>query len=162
MKKKIFIGLLVASLFVPTVPVYACTPKLNPPHIEIPEIKVDISDELKEAFENAAKNFIEKNKLEVPEIESAMYLNMDFKWYKYSCVTVKWNTVENATRYKVRITKQNGEQKEFETDYNAFIISNYSDDFLNENMEGAVVQVKALGENGVFSLWTVETELNSL
>lgn len=37
------------------VPVFACTPKLNPPSVKIPDINFEPDDALKEAINNAAK-----------------------------------------------------------------------------------------------------------
>ena len=42
------------------VPVSACTPPLKPPSVEIPDITFQPDDALKEAFDNAAKNWIKK------------------------------------------------------------------------------------------------------
>ena len=36
-------------------PVFACTPKLNPPSVKIPDINFEPDDALKEAINNAAK-----------------------------------------------------------------------------------------------------------
>ena len=41
-------------------PVFACTPKLNPPSVHIPEITVKFDEKMEKAFEEAAKKFIEK------------------------------------------------------------------------------------------------------
>ena len=43
-------------------PVFACTPKLNPPSVHIPEITVKFDEKMEKAFEEAAKKFIEKNR----------------------------------------------------------------------------------------------------
>ena len=45
-------------------PVFACTPKLNPPSVHIPEITVKFDEKMEKAFEEAAKKFIEKEKKE--------------------------------------------------------------------------------------------------
>ena len=55
------------------VPVFACTPKLNPPSVKIPDINFEPDDALKEAINNAAKNWIEKCILDTPTVEYASY-----------------------------------------------------------------------------------------
>ena len=55
------------------VPVSACTPPLKPPSVEIPDITFQPDDALKEAINNAAKNWIEKCILATPTVEYASY-----------------------------------------------------------------------------------------
>lgn len=136
------------------VPTMACTPPLNPPKIDIPEITVKIDDKLQSAIDAAAKKFIEKNALEKPTIQSASYFRKTLRYGTYSCLNVRWDEVENATSYEVKVTKSDGTEKVFSTSYSSFIASNYSDDFLSSGMDDAVIKVKAYGENETFSLWS--------
>lgn len=87
------------------VPVSACTPPLKPPSVEIPDITFQPDDALKEAINNATKNWIEKCILATPTVDYASYYKSTSRYFKYSYVTVKWSEVENATSYKVRVTK---------------------------------------------------------
>lgn len=141
-------------------PVLACTPRLNPPSVKIPEITVKIDDQLENAFSEAAKKFIEKNILEKPTIQSAPYFGKNFKYGTYSCLNVRWNKVENATSYEVKVIKSDGTEKAFSTSYPALIMSNYSDDFVSSGMDDAVVKVKAYGEDETFSLWSDEVTVS--
>ena len=87
------------------VPVSACTPPLKPPSVEIPDITFQPDDALKEAISNAAKNWIEKCILGTPTVEYASYYKSQSRYFSYTYAAVKWSEVENATYYKVRITK---------------------------------------------------------
>lgn len=98
-------------------PVFACTPKLNPPSVHIPEITVKFDEKMEKAFEEAAKKFIEKNVLEKPTIQSASYFCKTLRYGTYSCLNVRWDEVENATSYEVKVTKSDGTEKVFSTSY---------------------------------------------
>lgn len=136
------------------VPVFACTPKLNPPSVEIPDINFQPDGALKDAIDNAVKNWIEKCILGTPTVEYASYYKSALRYFNYSYVAVKWSEVENATSYKVRITKTDGTWKEYDTTYTAFYSTNYTDDFIADGMDGATVEVRAYGDNDTFGWWS--------
>lgn len=138
------------------VPVSACTPPLKPPSVEIPDINFEPDDALKEAISNAAKNWVEKCILGTPALDYASYYKSASRYFNYAYVVVKWTEVENATSYKVRITKADGTWKEYDTTYTAFYSTNYTDDFIEDGMDGATVKVKAYGDEDKFSLWSEE------
>lgn len=136
------------------VPALACTPPLNPPHVEIPEIEVKIDDKLQDAIDAAAKKFLEKNVLEKPSVKYTSYIKRTSRYGTYGCLSVQWDKVENATHYEVMVTKTDGMKKTYTTSYNAFVRANYYDEFLKDGLENATVRVKAYGENETFSLWS--------
>ena len=138
------------------VPVSACTPPLKPPSVEIPDINFEPDDALKEAISNAAKNWVEKCILGTPALDYASYYKSASRYFNYAYVVVKWTEVENATSYKVRITKADETWKEYDTTYTAFYSTNYTDDFIEDGMDGATVKVKAYGDEDKFSLWSEE------
>ena len=111
---------------------------------------------LKEAISNAAKNWILKCILGTPTVEYASYYKSTSRYFNYSYVAVKWSEVENATSYKVRVTKTDGSYKEYDTTYAAFYSTNYTDDFIADGMDGAIVSVKAYGYNDTFGCWSEE------
>lgn len=140
------------------VPVSACTPPLKPPSVEIPDITFQPDDTLKEAISNAAKNWILKCILATPTVEASYYKSQS-RYFSYTYAAVKWSEVENATSYKVRITKTDGTWKEYDTTYTAFYSTNYTDDFITNGMDGATVSVKAYGNNDTFSCWSDDTNI---
>lgn len=153
--RKLLATVLTATLtFACAMPVKACTPPLNPPKIEIPEITVKIDDKLQEAMDAAAKKFIEKNVLEKPVVKYASYIKRTSRYGTYGCLSVQWDKVDNATHYEVMVTKTDGTKKTYTTSYNALVRANYADEFLDDGMDGATVRVKAYGENETFSLWS--------
>ena len=141
------------------VPVSACTPPLNPPSIEIPDINFEPDGALKDAIDNAVKNWLEKCILGTPTVKYATYFKSTSRYFNYSHVAVKWSEVENATSYKVRITKADGTWKEYDTTYTAFYRTNYTDDFITDGMDGATVSVKAYGDNDTFGYWSDDTNI---
>jgi hypothetical protein len=136
------------------VPVSACTPPLKPPSVKIPDINFEPDDALKEAINNAVKNWLEKCILDTPVVEYASYYKSASRYFNYSHVAVKWTKVENTSYYKVRITKADGTWKEYDTTYTAFYSTNYTDDFIADGMDGATVEVRAYGDNDTFGWWS--------
>ena len=135
------------------VPVSACTPPLKPPSVEIPDINFEPDDALKEAINNAAKTWAEKCILSTPTVEYASYYKSTSRYFGYSYTAVKWSEVENATYYKVRITKAD------DTTYTASCSTNLTDDFIDSGMDGSTVRVRAYGDNDTFGWWSGDTNI---
>ena len=155
MRKKLLAVVLVAALtFTCAMPVKACTPPLNPPKIDIPEITVKIDDKLQSAIDEAAKKFWEKNVLEKPVVKYASYIKRTSRYGTYGCLSIRWDAVENATSYEIMVTKADGNKKTYTTTYNGLIRANYCDKFLEEGLEEATIKVKAYGKDETFSLWS--------
>lgn len=153
--RKLLATVLLATLTLTcAVPTMACTPPLNPPKIDIPEITVKIDDKLQDAIDAAAKKFLEKNVLEKPVVKYASYIKRTSRYGTYGCLSVQWDRVDNAISYEVEVTKSDGTQKTYKTSYAVLVKSNYADEFLDDGMDGATVRVKAYGENETFSLWS--------
>lgn len=153
--KKLLATVLLATLTLAyAVPTMACTPPLNPPKVEIPEITVKIDDKLQSAIDEAAKKFLEKNVLEKPSVKYASYIKRTSRYGTYGCLSVQWEEVDNATSYEVMVTKTDGAKKTYTTSYNTLVRANYFDEFLKDGLENATVRVKAYGEDETFSLWS--------
>lgn len=153
--KKLLATVLTATLTLTcAVPTMACTPPLNPPKIDIPEITVKIDDKLQSAIDAAAKKFWEKNVLEKPVVKYASYIKRTSRYGTYGCLSVRWDAVENATSYEIMVTKADGNKKTYTTTYNGLIRANYCDKFLEEGLEEATIKVKAYGKDETFSLWS--------
>lgn len=158
--KKLVSALVVTMMIAgSTIPAYACTPPLNPPSVKIPDINFQPGGALEDAINNAVKNWLEKCVLATPVVDYASYYKSASRYFNYSHVAVKWTKVENATSYKVRITKADGTYKEFDTTYTSFYATNYTDEFFADGMDDATVMVRAYGENETFSLWSKTTTI---
>lgn len=79
------------------VPVSACTPPLNPPSIEIPDINFQPDGALKDAIDNAVKNWLEKCILGTPTVKYASYCKSASRYFNYSHVAVKWSKLMAIT-----------------------------------------------------------------
>ena len=102
--RKLLATVLLATLTLTcAVPTMACTPPLNPPKIDIPEITVKIDDKLQSAIDAAAKKFWEKNVLEKPSVKYTSYIKRTSRYGTYGCLSVQWDKVDNATHYEVRL-----------------------------------------------------------
>ena len=92
-------------------------------------------------------------------MEYASYYKSTSRYFSYSYTAVKWSEVENATYYKVRITKADGTWKEYDMTYTIFYSTNYTDDFIANGMDGATVRVRAYGDNDTFGCWSDDTNI---
>lgn len=159
--RKLLATVLLATLTLTcAVPTMACTPPLDPPHVEIPEITVKIDDKLQDAIDAAAKKFLEKNVLEKPSVKYTSYIKRTSRYGTYGCLSVQWDKADNATHYEVIVTKTDGTKKTYKTSYAVLVKSNYADEFLKDGLENATVRVKAYGENETFSLWSDEVNVD--
>lgn len=145
-----------------TTPTFACTPKLNPPSVKIPDIKIIDDETISNAAKEAAKKWVENNVLKVPNITNAYYMHKETRCWSYGFVYVKWSPIENATRYDIKITKSDGTKKVYTTTCNMFCMSNWLDDFVTNGMDGVTVKVKAYGDNDKFSLWSEEYTITNI
>lgn len=160
MKRTIIVMTCVIALGVfNVVPVFACTPKLNPPSVEIPDINFQPDGALKDAIDNAVKNWLEKCILDTPVVEYASYYKSASRYWSYGILNIKWDPIEDATSYEVCITKEDGAEKVFATTYNSLFVSDRFDDFVANGMDGATVKVKAYGDGDKFSLWSDEVTI---
>ena len=158
--KKLVSTLIVTMMIVgSTVPAYACTPPLNPPSVKIPDINFQPDGALEDAISNAVKNWFKKCILEKPTVNYATYFKSASRYFNYAVFSANWNKVENATFYKVRITKADGTWKEYDTTHTVFYSTNYTDDFIADRMDGATVSVKAYGDNDTFGYWSDDTNI---
>lgn len=156
MKRTIAMTCVIAMAGFNAVPVSACTPPLNPPSIEIPDINFQPDGALKDAIDNYVKNWLEKCILGTPTIKYATYFKSTSRYWSYGILNVKWDPIEGATSYEVCITKEDGAEKAFTTTYNSLFVSDRFDDFVANGMDGATVKVKAYGDGDKFSLWSDE------
>lgn len=154
-KKRRILALVLTLLFACSMTTRAgFTPRYDVDMPEIPDIHVELSDELKEAVNQAAQKQIEKMILDKPEIwhaECRTHTN-------YSFCTITWCKVEGATSYKVEITKPDGTKKTYDTSGNWLAVHSYRDDFISK-MEGATARVRAYGEDETYSPWSEPVEI---
>lgn len=136
------------------------TPRYDVDMPDIPDIEVTLSDEMKEAVNQAVQKQIEKMVLEQPVITSASYWQSTQR-YEYAIATIAWDKVEDATSYKIEITKADGTSKTYESQYNILSACNYNDEFVLPDLDGATVRVRAYGEDKTYSMWSDTVEINS-
>ena len=150
-KKHTVIALIMALVMACSMVVQAgFTPRYDVDMPEIPEIHVELSDELKEAVNNAVQKQIEKMILDKPVIWHAECRTHD----KYTFCIITWGKVENATSYKVEINNNDGTSNTYETTYNILSINSYKDDFVKSITNESTIRIKAYGDNDTFSLWS--------
>ena len=127
------------------------TPRYDVDMPDIPEVKVELSDATKEAIGQAAKQQLEKMVLEQPVITSASYWQST---QRYAIATIAWDKVEDATSYKIEITKADGTSKTYESQYNILSACSYNDEFVLPDLNEATVRVRAYGEDKTCSMWS--------
>ena len=126
------------------------TPRYEVDMPEVPDIKVELSDEMKEAVNNAVQKQIEKMILDKPTVWCAECRTHD----KYTFCIITWGKVEGATSYKVEINNNDGTSNTYETTYNILSVNSYKDDFVKSITNESTIRIKAYGDNDTFSLWS--------
>ena len=126
------------------------TPRYDVDMPEIPDIKVELSDEVKEAVNNVVQKQIEKMILDKPVVWHAECRTHD----KYTFCIITWGKVEGATSYKVEINNNDGTSNTYETTYNILSVNSYKDDFVKSITNESTIRIKAYGDNDTFSLWS--------
>lgn len=140
---------------------FAYTPKYKAPDIpKVPDIEVELSDDMKDAVNKAVQKQLEKMILDRPEVAVASYWKKETSRGVYSVLTVGWNEVEGATSYKVRITKEDGSSKTYESKYNILTKYGSIDEFISDGMDEAIVEVRAYGEDETYSMWSDSKAVN--
>lgn len=134
------------------------TPKYNIDMPEIPDIKVELSDEVKEAVNNAAQKQIEKMILDKPVVWNAECRTHD----KYTSCIITWGKVNGATSYKVEIAKSDGTKETYNAKGNWIYENSRYNKFIMEGMRGATVRVRAYGENETYSMWSDAVEISDI
>nr|DAO33136.1 MAG TPA: hypothetical protein [Caudoviricetes sp.] len=158
--KTLICALLICVMAMPLT-AFACTPPLNPPSFEMPDIDFKPNGELKDAIKNYTDNWFKKCILTTPTVETATSYTVKCGYFNYTSAIIKWDSVENATSYKIRITKTDNSVKEYEAKENFLYLNSYADDFIAGGLKGCTVKIKALGENDTFSYWSNETEVTA-
>lgn len=158
-KKHTVIALIMALVMACSMVVQAgFTPKHNIDMPEIPDIKVELSDEVKEAVNQAAQKQIEKMILDKPTMWYAECRTHD----KYTSCIITWGKVEGATSYKVEIVKRDGTKETYNVKGNWFYANSRYNKFIMEGMNGATVRVRAFGEDETYSLWSDVVEISDI
>lgn len=134
------------------------TPRYDVDMPDIPDIKVELSDEVKEAVNNAAQKQIEKMILDKPVVWCAECRTHD----KYTSCIITWGKVEGATSYKVEITKPDGTKETYNAKGNWLYANSRYNKFIEEGMNGATVRVRAYGENETYSMWSDVVEISDI
>lgn len=122
----------------------AYTPMYDVDMPEIPDIHVELSDQMKDAINQAVQKQLEKMVLIQPVITSAYHWQTRYS----SGLCVIWNPVERATSHKVELTKQDGTVLTYDAQYNWIYLYNTGD------LTGATVRVRAYGEDETYSMWS--------
>ena len=132
------------------------TPRYEVDMPEIPEIHVELSDEVKEAVNQAAQKQIEKMILDKPVVWGAECRTHD----KYTSCIITWCKVEGATSYKVEITKPDGTKETYNVKGNWLYANSRYNKFIAEGMNVATVRVRAYGEDETYSPWSDAVEIS--
>lgn len=163
MRKKRIVALVLALLFACSMSAQAgFTPKYEIDMPEIPEIHVELSDEMKDAVNQAAQKQIEKMILDKPVVINATCWHCRYFYPYKDKLIIAWESVEGATSYKVEVTDASGTRaKEVATNY--LILSEGNDDFFPACMDTEdvhpAVKVRAYGENETYSMWSDTVEI---
>lgn len=157
MKKKCVTFILIMIMILAcSINAYAITPKYDIQMPTIPEIHVELSDEMKDAVDQAVQKQLEKMILDQPTVTLALHYKSRYS----SGLFISWNEVTNATSYNVEIKLADGTSKIYNNvKYNCLSLNSYNDEFVSSDITNATVRVKAYGENETYSLWSNEVNI---
>lgn len=163
-KKRRIVALILALVFACSMSVQAgFTPRYEVDMPEIPEIHVELSDELKEAVNQEAQKQIEKMILDKPAIINATCWHCRYFYPYINNLIISWESVEGATSYKVEVTDASGTRTK-EVTKNYLILTEGEDDFFPGCMDTEdvrpIVRVRAYGEEETYSPWSDAVEIS--
>lgn len=157
-KKRRIVALVLTLLLTCSMNVQAgFTPRYEVDMPEIPDIHVELSDELKEAVNKAAQKQIEKMILDKPVIVNATCWHCRYFYPYKDKLIIAWESVEGATSYKLEVTDASGTRTK-EVTSNYLILTEGEDDFFPGCMDTEdvrpTVRVRAYGEDEMYSPWS--------
>lgn len=144
-------GVIIAGANVNT---YAVTPQYRPPKTDftIDEIVSAVEDYLKE-------HPIEIGKLNDTKITQAIYYHKKL-YFNRARLQVRWDEVDKAKYYEVKVTKKNGESKIYNTSDTSLFVYEKSDNFVTDCMRSGKVKVRAVSEDGRHGDWSTEKTIS--
>lgn len=145
---------------------YAATPSYNPlidyGYTGVPEINTDdieLPDAVKDAIARDVKERVKNldiKLLTTPQITENRYIHGRVFWDK-NRLQVRWNAVDEATSYEIKVKKKDGSEKTYTSTYTSLIVNKNEDDFITDCVMGGTVKVRAVKDDGaLYSLWTDE------
>lgn len=159
-KLKKIVGITLAMTMVLGVRIntFAVTPRWKNPVPDIPEIHITVPESIKDKIDEMVKDYFNRNPIEVettetPKITQAIYRHGQ-SFYDKTRLQVRWDRVNNADYYEIRVTKTNGESKMYKTSNTSLFVYEGSDDFVQDCIRSGSVEVRAYGKNGVYSIWS--------
>lgn len=162
MKKFVALLTLLTLILSFSIQSYAVSPVIKVPTIKIPEINInniELPDNVKDAINESVKEDIKNldiKLLTTPQITENRYIHSRVFWDK-NRLQIKWNTINEATSYEIKVKKKDGSEKIYTTTYTYLIVNKNEDDFITDCVMGGTVKIRAVKDNGsVYSLWTDE------
>lgn len=175
MKKKIaalFLALTLSLCFTTTA--FALTPPISPNVPSIPKITVTLPDSVKEAASKAADEYLKEHPINIdvdlpdaPSITQATFYHKSAVYNSKGRLHIRWDTVETAKSYEIKITKPDGTTKTYTSDTTFLIVYEGSDDFISEcpkqwidsTLTSASATIRSVSESGCKGLWSSEKKI---
>ncbi len=150
MKTKKIAGMLLTGIMIigTGTQVFAVTPRMDTSWApKIPKITIDqsILEEVVPQIEL----------VEVPEITQAIYYHGS-SFFNRARLQVRWNEVEGADSYEIKVTKKDGTSKTYTKTSTSLFAYKDHDDFIDGCVNGATVQIRSVTEEGLYSGWSDE------
>ena len=167
-KVKVFVALLMVMTLTLgiTSTAFACTPQYKPlseyGYTGVPNVEVELSDDVKLAIDKSVSNYIEKCKLSKPVVTSATSWKQKTLKRTYTSLVVTWDKIGDATYYKVEVSNPDGTSKTYNVNYNLFSLNSYKDEFISNLTSESTVRVRAYGEDDTFSPWSDKSKFKCL
>ena len=163
-KKLVTIALMGALIIGAELPAHAVTPQWKNPVPDIPEIHITVPESVKDMIDEMVEDYFNRNPIEIettetPKITQAIYRHGQ-SFYDKTRLQVRWDKVNNADYYEIRVTKTNGESKMYKTSNTSLFVYEGSDDFVQDCIRSGSVEIRAYGKNGVYSTWSAKKTIS--
>ena len=170
MKKVVSILLAVVMIFGISTTVSAVTPQY---HSWVPKIDlsgITLPDSVKSDINDMVDDWLDDHPIEIsvlskPSVTEANYRHQKV-FYDKARLQIRWNKVEGAEYYKIKVTKKDGTYKEYTTTNTSLFVYSGSDNFITDCVRSGNVQVMACNNSdGVYnSSWSASKTItcNSL
>ncbi len=150
MKTKKIAGMLLAGVMImgTGTQVFAVTPRMDTSWVpKIPKITIDQSI--------LTESLSEIELVQAPEITQAVYYHGS-SFFNRARLQVRWNEVEGADSYEIKVTKKDGTSKTYTKTSTSLFAYKDHDDFIDGCVNGATVQIRSVTGDGSYSGWSDE------
>lgn len=167
MKKVVSILLAVVMIFGISTTTSAVTPQYHSWVPKLPDLSnIELPDSVKEDIDDMVNDWLDDNPIKIsvlskPSVTEANYRHQKV-FYDKARLQIRWNKVEGAEYYKIKVTKKDGTYKEYTTTNTSLFVYSGSDNFITDCVRSGSVQVMACSDTDDIcdSAWSISKTIS--